>query len=168
LADRGLIQVDKKGKKIKEVWLTEQGKECLREVYDPRGGGNINLTKNMLADYLRFLRESLSSYKLEVRQTATVSPQEARHKLSDEEILQTIVDLDQKLRTRNCLPIYDLREKLQPPLLREDLDQALYRLEENDKIELSAITKAWRYSPEEFNAGIPQRAGSRLFFITLK
>jgi DNA-binding PadR family transcriptional regulator len=168
LEDRGLIQVGKKDKKIKEVWLTEQGKECLREEYDPRGAGNLTITKTMLADYLRFLRESPSSHKPEVRHTATVPPQEATNKPSDEEILQTIADLDGKQRTRNHLPIFYLRGKLQPPLSREDLDRALYRLEEKGKIELSAITEAWRYSLEDFNAGIPQRAGSRLFFVTLK
>lgn len=168
LADRGLIQVGKKDKKIKEVWLTEQGMGCLREEYDPKGAGNITLTKNMLADYLRFLRQSRSSAKPEVRQTATVSSQEATHKPSDEEILQTIDDLDGKLRTRNYLPIFYLREKLQPLLSTEEVDQALYRLESKDKIELRAIEEAWRYSDEEFFAGIPQRVGSRLFFIRLK
>jgi hypothetical protein len=168
LAERGLIQVGKKDKKIKEVWLTERGKEYLLQEYDPRGAGNITITKNMLADYLRFLRQSLSSYQPQVRQTATVAPQETTHKLSDEEILQTIGDLDGKRRTRNRLPISYLREKLQPPLSREELDRALYRLEKNGKIELSAITEAWRYSLEDFNTGIPQRAGSRLFFVTLK
>lgn len=168
LADRGLIQVGKKDKKIKEVWLTEQGKECLREEYDPKGAGNITLTKNMLADYLRFLRQFGSSAKTEVRQIETVSSQETMHKPSDEEILKTIDDLDRKLRTRNYLPIFYLRDKLQPPLSREELDEALFRLERKNKIELRAIEEAWRYSDDEFFAGIPQRLGSRLFFIRLK
>ncbi len=165
LANRGLIQVDKKDKKIKEVWLTERGNESLREEYDPGGGGNITLTKNMLAYYLRFLRKSLSPYKTEVGQIATVPPQEATHKPSDDEIFQTIVNLDREMGTGNYLPIFHLRQKLQPPLSREDLDHALYRLEGNDQIELSAIVEASRYSQEQLNAGIPQRAGGRLFFI---
>ncbi len=167
LSDRGLVQVGKKDKKIKEVWLTQQGKDCLLQEYDPRGVGNLTITKTMLADYLRFLRESLSSSspKPQVEQAVKVVSQEATHKLSDEEILQAIADLDRKLRTSNHLPIFHLREKLQPPLSREDLDQALYRLEKNYQIELRAIEEAWRYSHEEFHAGIPQRAGSRLFFI---
>jgi hypothetical protein len=165
LADRGLIQVDKKDKKIKEVWLTERGKEELREKYDPSGGGNITITKNMLADYLRFLRKSLSSPQPEVGQTATVPLQGATHKPSDEEIFQTIVNLDRELGTGNYLPIFHLRQKLEPPLSREDLDHALYRLEGNDQIELIAIVEAIRYSQEQLNAGIPQRTGSRLFFI---
>jgi hypothetical protein len=168
LVDRGLIQVGKKDKKIKEVWLTERGMDFVREEYDPKGAGNITLTKNMLADYLRFLRQSLSSPQPEVRQTVTVSSQEVTHKLSDEEILQTIDDLDWKLGTRNYLPIFYLREKLQPPLSREEVDEALFRLESKDKIEMRAIEEAWRYSDEEFFAGIPQRVGSRLFFIRLK
>jgi hypothetical protein len=51
---------------------------------------------------------------------------------------------------------------------RDEFDRALFRLEDNGQIELSAITRGWRYSEEEFNAGIPQRAGSRLFFVSLK
>lgn len=168
LADKSLIQVDRRDKKIKEVWLTEQGKKYLIEEYEPKGAGNISLTKNLLANYLSFLRQSLSSSsESEVRQTATVLSQEATHKLSDKEILRTIDNLDRKLRTSNYLPIFYLREKLQPPLSREELDQALFRLEKNEQIELSAITRGWRYSEEELNAGIPQRTGSRLFFVTL-
>jgi hypothetical protein len=165
LADRGLIQVDKKDKKIKEVWLTERGKEELREKYDPSGGGNITITKNMLADYVRFLRKSLSSPQPEVGQTAAVPPQGSTHKPSDEEIFQTIVNLDRELGTGNYLPIFHLRQKLEPPLSREDLEQALYRLEGKDQIELSALVEASRYSKEQINAGIKQRTGSPLFFI---
>lgn len=165
LADRGLIQVKAKDKKIKEVWLTSQGKEYLLHEYDPRGAGTITLTKTMLADYLQFLRQALSFSKFEVEQTAAVPQQEAAHQPNEEEVFKTIVDLDRRLHTRNYLPIFYLRDELQPPLSREDLDRVLYRLEKKDKIELRAIEEAWRYSNEEFNAGIPQRAGSRLFFI---
>lgn len=168
LENRGLIQVSKKDKKIKEVWLTEQGKNYLLHEYDPRGSGNITLTKTMVADYLRFCRQSLSPYQRKVSETEPVSQREATDKPSDKEILQAIDDLDWKLRTRNRLPIYYVREKLQPPLSREELDEALYRLEKIGKIELKAMTEGWRYSRKDFNAGIPQRAGSRLFFVTLK
>jgi hypothetical protein len=164
LADRGLVQVDKKDKKIKEVWLTEQGKKHLGEDYDFSGGGNLTLPKSMLAAYSRFLRKYLSSHQPKVEQTATVSLR-TMHKPSDEEILQTIRDLDRKLGTGNYLPIFHLRQKLEPPLSSEDLDEALYRLEGNDQIELSALVEASRYSQEQINAGIKQRSGSPLFFI---
>jgi hypothetical protein len=137
----------------------------MREKYDPSGGGNITITKNMLADYLRFLRKSLSSPQPEVGQTATVPLKGATHKPSDEEIFQTIVNLDRELGTGNYLPIFHLRQKLEPPLSREDLDQALYRLEGNNQIELSALVEASRYSQEQVNSGIKQRSGSPLFFI---
>ena len=153
LLEKGLLQVNKTDKKIKEVWLTERGKEYLRNEYDPSGGGNITLTKNMLATYLKFLRQSPS---IAVDST---------HQPSDEDILQTIRDLDKELGTDNYLPIFHLRQKLQPPFSREDLEQALYRLEGNDKIELSALVEASRYSPAQVNAGIKQRSGIPLFFI---
>lgn len=87
------------------------------------------------------------------------------NKPSDEEVLQTIRDLDRELHTNNYLPIFYLRQKLQPPLSGEELEQALYRLEGNDKIELSALVEASRYEPAQVNAGIKQRSGSPLFFI---
>lgn len=167
LVDRGFIQVDKKDKKIKEVWLTEQGKEYLRVEYEPKSSGTITLSKNILGDYLNFLRQSSSFTEPEVRQLLTPSLEQATHKLSDEDILQTIEDLERRLQ-RKYLPLFYLREKLQPPLSREDLDRSLFRLENKGHIELSAITRGWRYSEEELNAGIPQRTGSRLFFVNLK
>jgi hypothetical protein len=102
-----------------------------------------------------------------VRQILTPSLKEATHKLSDEDILHTIKDLERRLQ-RKYLPIFFLREKLQPPLSREDLDRSLFRLENKGHIELSAITRGWRYSEDELKAGIPQRTGSRLFFVNLK
>ncbi|MFM5886846.1 MAG: transcription factor RcaD, partial [Dolichospermum sp.] len=87
--------------------------------------------------------------------------------ISDEEILETIKKLDRELGTENYLPIFHLRQKLQPPLLRDDLDQALYRLQKSDKIELRGLVDAQLYTHEQVNAGISQRSGSPLFFIQL-
>ncbi len=153
LLEKGLIQVNKTDKKIKEVWLTEQGKEYLQREYEPKSKGNITLSKNLLATYLKFLRQSPS---IAVDST---------HQPSDEDILQAIQDLDKEFGTDNYLPIFYLRQKLQPPLSGEDLEHALYRLEGNAKIELSALVEASRYSLEQINAGIKQRSGSPLFFI---
>lgn len=153
LLEKGLIQVNAKEKKIKEVWLTERGNEYLQKEYEPSGGGNITLSKKMLATYLKFLRQSPS---------ITVNPSLPP---SDDDILQTIQDLDKEFATNNYLPIFYLRQKLQPPLSGEDLEQALYRLEGSDLIELSALVEASRYSPAQVNAGIKQLSGSPLFFI---
>ncbi|MEQ8538279.1 MAG: hypothetical protein RIB93_12630 [Coleofasciculus sp. D1-CHI-01] len=146
LAHRGFIEPVQT--KIKDVWLTEPGKEYLREEYMPLGAGNLTMTKAMLADYLRFLRNTSKT---------AVS--------NDEEILQIIQDLDRQLGTDNYLPIFYLRDKLQPPLSREELDQALYRLERQDKIELSALQEVRAYTSEQIEAGIPQDIGGPLFFI---
>lgn len=169
LAHRGFIEPAQT--KIKDVWLTEPGKEYLREEYTPLGAGNLTMTKAMLADYLRFMRKFL---RREL-QAVTASPTPATAALtsrdvtwrvsSDEEILQIIQDLDRQLGTDNYLPIFYLRDKLQPPLSREELDQALYRLERQDKIELSALQEVRAYTPEQIEAGIPQDIGGRLFFI---
>lgn len=172
LAHRGFIEPVQT--KIKDVWLTEPGKEYLREEYMPLGAGNLTMTKAMLADYLRFLRKFLPREL----QAVTTSPTPATAALTsqpgrdvswrvsnDEEILQIIQDLDRQLGTDNYLPIFYLRDKLQPPLSREELDQALYRLERQDKIELSALQEVRSYTSEQLQAGIPQDIGGPLFFI---
>ncbi len=152
LLEKGLIQVNKTDKKLKEAWLTERGKTYLQQEYEPSGAGNITLSKNMLAIYLKFLRHPSIVI-------------DSTHQPSDEDILQTIRELDKQFDTDNYLPIFHLRQKLQPPLSGEDLEKALYRLETSDKIELSALVEASRYSPAQVNMGIKQLSGSPLFFI---
>jgi hypothetical protein len=160
--ERGLIEAETKIKRQKaEVWLTERGKEHLRDEYHPKGSATINL--DLLNNYLRFLRKSQRVQPDGVSPVLAVTMSQP----SDQEILQIIRDLDQELGTENYLPIFHLRQKLQPSLSREDLDQALYRLQRSDQIELSALVEAFRYSPEEVNAAIQQQAGSPLFFIQL-
>ena len=156
LVERGLIEAAER--KIKAVWLTKRGQEYLLYEYHPGGNGNTHLTKSLLGEYLRFLRSSLSQ------------PEQAdgvMHNPSDKEILQAIADLDRALGTDNYLPIFHLRQKLQPPLSREDLDCALYRLEKNNQIELSALQETMHYTTEQIQAGIPQDVGGSLFFIVV-
>jgi hypothetical protein len=165
LGDRGLIEVEKKLKRTKaEVWLTLQGIEYLQNDYSPKGAATISL--DLLKNYLDFLRKSLQ-VKPEPPQPPSNGepPIEPTGELSDEEILQTIQKLDQELGTDNYLPIFHLRQKLQPGFSREDLDQVLYRLQKNDQIELRALVHAQEYTDEQVNAGINQRSGSPLFFI---
>lgn len=167
--EKGLIDADIKIKKTKaEVWLTERGIEYLRDDYSPKGAANISL--DLLNNYLRFLRKSLHSKPEEVATLAPTKEESAAVtiiNLTDEEILQTIRRLDQELGTDNYLPIFHLRQKLQPPLSREELDKALYRLEEADQIELSKLAEPGDYSPEQVDAGISQISGGSLFFITV-
>lgn len=165
LGERGLIEVEKKLKKTKaEVWLTQRGIEHLQDEYSPKGAATISL--DLLNNYLRFLRKSLQ-VKPEPPQPPTNGelPIEPTGDLSDEQILQSIQKLDRELGTDNYLPIFHLRQKLQPGLSREDLDKVLYRLQKNDQIELRALVHAQDYTNEQVNAGISQRSGSPLFFI---
>lgn len=148
LADKDYIELETK---IKEVWLSERGQEYLREEYTAKGTQPV-LSLDMLTNYLRFMRKPL---RLE---TSASKP-------SDEETLQTIRNLDQELGTENYLPIFHLRQKLQRTLSREDLDQTLYRLQRNNRIELSSLQEVTAYTPEQIDAGIPQDIGGPLFFI---
>ncbi|MDJ0741841.1 MAG: hypothetical protein QNJ32_00610 [Xenococcaceae cyanobacterium MO_167.B27] len=159
LITQGLITTETK---IKEVWLTDRGKKYLAKEYNPSGGGNITLSKKMLADYLHFLREYLS-----VEGESEIVTSAPTDKPSDSQIYQTIIDLDSIHNTDNYLPIFHLRNKLQPPLSRDELDQALYRLQASDKIDLSTLAEVEAYTPEEINAGIAQPIGGSLFYITV-
>jgi predicted transcriptional regulator len=145
--------------RLKEVWLTDAGKEFLAKEYQPGSGGNLTLSKQMLGDYLTFLRKYFSSAV-----SHGVAPN-FTEKPSDEEILQLIINLDKELGTENYLPIFYLREKLQPPLSREELDKALYRLQRQDKLEMSSIVETVLYTSEQLRAGIPQDIGGSLFFL---
>ncbi|MGD2180528.1 hypothetical protein [Lusitaniella coriacea] len=158
LRERGFIEAKKT--QIKEVWLTERGKEVLAKEYDPVGGGNLFLSKKMLGNYLHFLRKYFSSER-----AGESSPTNMTEKPRDEEVLQLIIELDKELGTNNYLPIFHLRKKLQPPLSRDELDNALYRLEQQDKIELSSLAEVRNYSEEQLQEGIPQPIGGPLFFI---
>ena len=167
LSERGLIAAEIKMKRVKaEVWLTERGIEVLRDEYNPEGKANIDF--NLLGTYVRFLRKNL---RLKSEKVSTLvsdnleSYSDITSNISDEEILETIKKLDQELGTENYLPIFHLRQKLQPPLLRDDLDQALYRLQKSDKIDFSTLQEVSAYTPEQIDAGIPQNIGGQLFFL---
>jgi len=164
LIDKGFIEAAEI--KIVEVWLTEKGKQFLATELKLGGGGNITFSKKMFADYLDFIRNyyAKSSPQPEViengKKTVLI-----KEKPTDEEILKTIIDLDTKLKTDNYLPIFHLRNCFQPPLTREELNEALYRLEGEEKIQLNKLSEVTAYNKEEINAGIPQPAGGSLFFI---
>jgi hypothetical protein len=171
--ERGLIEIETKIKRQKaEVWLTERGQEYLLEEFIPKKGSNPVISFELLTNYIRLFRKSLHSQMSETSTQAQLQKPPAsaaahKSKPSDEEILQAIVNLDHELGTENYLPIFHLREKLQPPLSREQLDQALYHLQRNDKIELSSLQEAIAYTPEQIDAGIPQDVGGPLFFISV-
>jgi DNA-binding transcriptional ArsR family regulator len=167
LSERGLIAIEIKMKRLKaEVWLTERGIEVLRDEYNPEGKANIDF--NLLGNYVRFLRKNLrvKSEKVSTLVSDNLeSYSDITSNISDEEILETIKKLDRELGTENYLPIFHLRQKLQPPLLRDDLDQALYRLQKSDKIDFSTLQEVSAYTPEQIDAGIPQNIGGQLFFL---
>jgi hypothetical protein len=156
LTDQGLIQAETK---IDEIWLSDRGKAYLRSEYSPKGSGNISLS--LLNYYLRFLRQPESSNGSSPQADSILA------KFSDAEILQIIQDLDRELGSQNYLPLFHLRQKLQPPFSRDELDQALYRLQRQDQIELSSLQDATRYTSEQVEAGIPQDIGGSLFFVTV-
>ncbi|GCL42591.1 transcription factor RcaD [Dolichospermum planctonicum] len=167
LSERGLIAAEIKMKmRNADVWLTQRGIEVLRDEYIPEGKANIDF--NLLGNYVQFLRKNL---RVKSEQVSTLvsdnieSHSDITSNISDQEILETIKKLDRELGTENYLPIFHLRQKLQPPLLRDDLDQALYRLQKSDKIDFSTLQEVSAYTPEQIDAGIPQNIGGQLFFL---
>lgn len=155
LIERGFISVAQA--KLETIMLTETGQRFLLKEYNP-SGTNAVLSLNMLSNYLTFLRKYQS---LEIQET------QPKEKLTDDEVLALISELDQEHNTKNYLPIFYLRDQLQPPFTREELDQVLYRLEGNQKIETSSLVETKKYSSEQIRAGIPQNVGGPLFFITV-
>ena len=151
LIERGLITAAET--KIEQVWLEDRGKEVLAKEYIPSGSSTLSL--NLVNNYLSFLRRYYSNQP------------DLVEKPTDSEILEKIIDLDRELGTGKYLPIFHLRDKLQPPLSRKELDDALYRLQREDKLELSSLTEATHYSKEQIEAGIPQDVGGSLFFLTV-
>jgi hypothetical protein len=177
LAAKGFIKADKI--QIKEVWLTDRGREYLREECNVKGTSSV-ISLSLLQNYVNFLRKELhvASVTSSAVFDSTTESDGADHFLSDtaidsadqpsdENILNLIKTLDQELGTENYLPIFHLRQKLQPPLSREELDQALYRLERSNQIELNSLVEAMRYTSEQIQAGIAQESGGPLFFITV-
>ena len=168
LVERGLITAAET--KIEQVWLEDRGKEVLAVEYSPQGTNSV-LSLNLLNNYLSFLRKYPRSRQPEAVVNGNgykpVFPSEYDNskKPSDREILQTIISLDSELGTSNYLPIFHLRDKLQPPLSRKELDDALYRLQREDKLELSSLVEAVHYTKEQIEAGIPQDVGGSLFFL---
>ena len=170
LAQRGLIKII--SEMLKEVWLTETGKCYLQDECNLSGISTVTL--DMMGNYVRFLRRVLPANADDgvaevastvAEDTLNARSSEALQKLDDAAILQSIEDLDNNLGTENYLPIFHLRQQLQPPLSRDELDRALYRLQQQDRIELSSLQEAAAYTSEQIAAGIPQDIGGPLFFI---
>jgi hypothetical protein len=135
-----LVSVITKIKRQKcAVWLTEKGKLCL---------------------------DNVNEYFLEW-QAATIRENTVLEHPSDSEILEIIANLDRELRTDNYLPIFHLRDKLQAIFTRDELDQALYRLQRQDKLEMSTLAEVKVYTPEQMKAGIPQPVGGPLFYLII-
>lgn len=175
LGSRGLIETEIKLRKKKaEVWLTERGIEFLRDDFTPKKGTNPTISLDLLNNYLRFLRKSLKGKSEEVISYEPVSePVENKFvdatgsSFTDDEILGIIQKLDKELGTKDYLPLFHLREKLQEKLSRDELDQVLFQLQADDKIELSTLQEASAYTTEQIESGIEQTVGGPLFFISV-
>lgn len=162
LEAKGLIKATKTT--IKEVWLTDRGTEYLRDDLQPSGTVK-SLKLELFGNYLTFIRKlNQTAPSLSLQSLPTQTFQDIP---SDQDILDIIKELDQELGTENYLPIFHLRQKLQPPMSRDDLDQALYRLQRQDQLELSSLVETIHYSSDQIDAGIPQDSGGPLFFLAI-
>ena len=170
LDTRGLIQAETQ---IKNVWLTPQGREFLIKECQP--DGNHTVSFNFLRNCMDFFRGELKrSPASQGLTTGDLAPQLATdlywsepHKPSPEDVLALVKTLDDALDTQNYLPIFHLRNAVQPPLVADELDQILYQLQREDKIELSSLQDAIAYTPTQMSAGIPQDIGGPLFFVSI-
>ena len=173
LERRGLVKVTKT--QIKDVWLTLPGQHYLRHDCCPKGASPV-LSFNLLCDYLHFLREPAAFSESGGSENEVSENRAGRNsaadlstaqKLTPKDVLEIIQNLDKILGCENYLPIFNLREKLQPPFSRDELDQVLYQLQRNNQIELSSLQDVTAYSELQLAAGISQDIGGALFFISL-
>lgn len=158
LAERGLIQIEEEDRTVREVWLSQRGKQYLQYEYNPSENYTV-ITLDLLSNYIQFLRQS---FQEGLPQVSVSQP------IKDERVLLTIQELDRQLEKKNNLPIFHLREKLEPMLSRDELDEVLSRLERSGKVELSALQASQAYAPEEIDAGITREEGSPLLFVSLR
>ncbi len=173
---QGLIQITKD--QIKDVWLTQDGIRYLLHDYMPTQP-RADLKFALLGNYLSFLRQFLGKSEIAeifpknqsgLTEKQYLAPSQIIANVSDispESVLETIRILDQQLDTDNFLPIFHLREKLQPPLDRNGLDKILFELQSQDLIEFSTLQDVIEYSEEQAAAGISQPIGGALFYISV-
>lgn len=153
LRHRGLIQAETK---VNELWITPEGLAYLRHTYLPKSEANLVLSSALLRNYLRFLRTQ--------RPNSGSSPNSSH---TDEELLAAIRDRDLQTGSENYLPLFHLRQHLEPDWSREEVDPALYRLQRGDRILLSSVQDTSSYTLEQLQAGIPQDIGRAIFFVSL-
>ena len=156
LEGRGLLKI--RSSQVKEVWLTASGKQFLLTDYVPQGN-TPTLSLSMLGSYVAFLRQSAPA-------TASQGQPSTPTAATADDVLERIISLDRQLATDNYLPIFQLRGAL-PSLSRDRLDQLLYELQRQDRIELSTLQDVTAYSRSQIEAGIPQDIGGALFFISV-
>lgn len=109
-------------------------------------------------------KQKQSESKEKAKESNKKPEKEGRRVKDDDEMLSVIHDLDHELGTDNYLPIYHLRDALKG-MYRDEIDQALYRLQKDDKIDLSLVVEAIHYTQEQLQAGIPQEGGMLIFHI---
>lgn len=148
LQEKGLVQLETKLKtKQAAVWLTDAGHTLVQRWLD-------SITQGVPT-------------QLEPLDTSISSPSSSTALPSDTDVLDLIRKLNDELGSNNYLPIFHLRQRLQPPFSRQALDQVLYRLQQQDQIELSTLQDTSPYSPEQLQSAIQQDFGNPLFFISL-
>lgn len=165
LAERGLVKVTKQT--MTQVWLTAAGQRFLMHDYVPEGERAI-ASATLFGNYVRFLRAGLvESTSKDAISTAMQSPPPNSLKPDRQALVKHIKQLDQTLKTDNRLPIFYLRERLQPLLTPTELNDMLKALDRNRRLKLSPLTEPEKYTEAQLAAGIQKEDGSCLFFISL-
>ena len=186
LTERGMLKINKED--IKEAWLTDKGKQFLLYEYEPIGSYASTASATMLGNYVRFLRENLGQPESQpesqlkshsksqprglptsqpIQQASSAIPIGSQTKPDKQAVLQQIKQLDQQVGNKNYLPIFHLRDALQPPLSRSELDSILYALQREGRVDLSSLHGQGKYTQEQVFAGIRQDDGGYLFFVSI-
>ncbi len=152
LERQGLVTLDEA---IHWIRLTEAGRRFLREDYRPTQTSG-QFTPQMLGNYAAFLRAELGT-----------TPPAIPPKTLDAEALYQTVERLQQDAPGGLVPLYAVREAVEPPLDRASTDAHLYALAREDRIELITVQEQSNFTPQQLAAGIPQRVGGPLFYVTI-
>jgi len=151
LETQGLVTL---AETMRWIRLSEAGRRFLSETYRPTQTGG-QFTPQMLGNYAAFLRSELAA-----------APAASPETLDADALYQTVERLQQDV-PGGLVPLYAVREAVEPPLDRATTDAHLYALARDDRIELITVQEQSNFTPQQLAAGIPQRAGGPLFYVTI-
>ncbi|MEL6249168.1 MAG: hypothetical protein AAFR15_14295 [Cyanobacteria bacterium J06627_15] len=168
LASRRLLTLKKQ--RIQQVWLTLAGQRlCQRARFST---DRMPVSRPLMASQQPgndIHPDKLDRSLLNITEPGKIQPDD----IQPDDVLAWIHQLDEQVGTHNALPIFRLREWLQPPLTRSQVDQHLQTLQHQGRVELTALQDVSLYSDRQLAEGMQIESerlgypGLWMFFVGL-